>query len=465
MTNDGAHLRSDLRPLRQFVALDLAAAVTGLFVTSAVLLAYDATWVWPLLLACGGSVALLSAGYVAAGRGAVDLAVYLVVSTFWLMLVITTTMVPSIFGGFAVLMVWPVLLAVPHVTRSTLRSIAVVTATVSGLTIPLALRTNPGRVDEGVPQWVFDSVFVVVGVIFVGLSLNQVWAYSGRLTGALADLRTANVALVRSERALEGRVAARTAELAAVIDNIADGLITVDGSGVITRLNPAARRMFDGDERSLVGLAASETLPWLPDLERVSGDDLSDAPEVVEDVPLAESRVGRAVVTRIAGSGGAVRRGTVVMVSDVTAAREVDRMKTDFISTVSHELRTPLTSVLGFVKLIRRRFDDRIVPAVDTTNLIADKAVGQVRNDLGIIVSEGERLARLINDLLDIAKMEAGRIEWRDEPVLVNEVVGQAVAATRSLFDARSLPLLLDLDPGVGVVRGDPHRIVQVIVN
>ena len=140
-------------------------------------------------------------------------------------------------------------------------------------------------------------------------------------------------------------------------------------------------------------------------------------------------------------------------------------MKTDFISTVSHELRTPLTSVLGFVKLIRRRFEDRIVPAVRSADTAAARAVEQVRNDVEIIVSEGERLARLIDDLLDIAKMEAGRVEWRDEVVHVNDVVVQAVAATRTLFDAKRLTFDLDLDPHVGVVRGDQHRIVQVVVN
>jgi signal transduction histidine kinase/ActR/RegA family two-component response regulator len=452
--NRTSTIGSDLRPLRQFVALDLIAAIAGLFVTAVVVVTYDASWLWPLLAGCGGSVILLAAGYVAAGRGHVDLAVYLVVSTFWLMLVMTTTMVPSIFGGFAVLMVWPVLLAVPHVTRATLRSIAVVTATVSGLTIPLALRTNSPRVTSDVPGWVFDSVFIVVGVVFVGLSLNQVWAYSGRLTGALADLRAANFALVRSERELEARVAARTAELAAVIDNIADGLITLDANGAVSRLNPAARRMFGSDW-------SADTLAWLSELSEHD----ADTPAVADDIPLGEGRVGRAVATRITEASGGQRRGTVVMVSDVTTAREVDRMKTDFISTVSHELRTPLTSVLGFVKLIRRRFEERIVPALGDAEPATAKAVAQVRNDLGIIISEGERLARLINDLLDIAKIEAGRVEWRDEPVLVNEVVSQGVAATRSLFEARRLPLQVDLDPSVGVVRGDPHRIVQVVVN
>jgi signal transduction histidine kinase len=460
MTTPPAPVGSDLKPLRQFVALDLAAAVAGLVVSGAVLLTYGAAWVWPLLAACAGSVALLAAGYVAAGRAQVDLAVYLVVSTFWLMLVMTTTIVPSIFGGFAVLMVWPVLLAVPHVTRATLRSIAVVTATVSGLTIPLALRTNPDRVTAEVPGWVFDSVFVAVGVVFVGLSLNQVWAYSGRLTAALDDLRAANFALMRSERELEARVAARTAELAAVLDNIADGLITLDADGIVTRVNPAAERMLERSAASLTGRPAREVLPTtVTDLDTSAAD-----PAVATDVELAAGRVGRAVATRITDDG-ARHRGTVVMISDVTAAREVDRMKTDFISTVSHELRTPLTSVLGFVKLIRRRFESRIVPAIGSCDDATLRAIDQVRNDLAIIVTEGERLARLINDLLDIAKMEAGRVEWRDEPVLVNEVVGHAVAATRSLFDARQLPLFVDLDPSVGVVRGDPHRIVQVVVN
>ena len=320
------HVRpaASVRSLRQFIALDLAAAVGGLLVSAAVLLVYSAEWLLPLLLACGGSALLLAAGYVAAGHTQIDLAVYLVVSSFWLMLVITTTVVPSIFGGFAVLMVWPVLLAVPHVTRATLRSIAVVTATIAGLTIPLALRDNPSQVTSDVPGWVFDAVFVAVGVVFVGLSINQVWAYSGRLTGTLDELQSLNTALVHSERLLEARVAARTAELvdttrelAAVLDNIADGLITIDSMGLVTRANPAAARMFDRPTGDLVGRSSAIVLPWIAELE-ITGDAAGAGKIRADDIALTEGRVGRAVATTITDAAGG-QHGTVVMVSDVTA--------------------------------------------------------------------------------------------------------------------------------------------------
>ena len=89
----------------------------------------------------------------------------------------------------------------------------------------------------------------------------------------------------------------------------------------------------------------------------------------------------------------------------------------------------------------------------------------QVRGNLDIIVTEGERLTALINDLLDLAKMEAGRVEWRDEEVDVDAVVRQVAATVQPLFEEKDLPLDLELEPELPPVRGDRHRLEQVVIN
>ena len=86
---------------------------------------------------------------------------------------------------------------------------------------------------------------------------------------------------------------------------------------------------------------------------------------------------------------------------------------------MSHELRTPLTSVLGFAKIIKKRLDDRIFPLVPTDDRKVAQAIQQVGDNLKVVVSEGERLTKLIDDVLDLAKIEAGKLEWHMEPVTV----------------------------------------------
>ncbi|MDD2422179.1 MAG: response regulator [Heliobacteriaceae bacterium] len=144
---------------------------------------------------------------------------------------------------------------------------------------------------------------------------------------------------------------------------------------------------------------------------------------------------------------------------------ELDKMKSDFLSTVSHELRTPLTSVLGFAQIVKKRLDDVIYPRLDLTERKMGRAATQVKDNIGIIISESERLTALITDVLDIAKMEAGKVDWKSEPVAVATVIDRAAAATISLFDQKGLALIKDVEEDLPRVLGDNDRLIQTVIN
>ncbi len=130
--------------------------------------------------------------------------------------------------------------------------------------------------------------------------------------------------------------------------------------------------------------------------------------------------------------------------------KELDRLKDDFLSTVSHELRTPLTSIRALGEIL---LDN---PEID---------IEQRRQFFGVIVNESERLTRLINQILDLAKMEAGRMEWRMADVDPKDVIDRAIAATRSLFSEHDIELEVKLSKSLPLVHADPDRLIQVLVN
>ncbi len=130
--------------------------------------------------------------------------------------------------------------------------------------------------------------------------------------------------------------------------------------------------------------------------------------------------------------------------------KELDRMKDDFISTVSHELRTPLTSIRSFSEIL-----------ADNPEL----SVAERGEFLRIIVRESERLTRLINQILDLAKMEAGRLDWDIQELELKSVIDDAVAATRGLFADRDIRLQVRVQADLPRIEYDRDRLIQVIVN
>ena len=130
--------------------------------------------------------------------------------------------------------------------------------------------------------------------------------------------------------------------------------------------------------------------------------------------------------------------------------QELDQMKDNFLSTVSHELRTPLTSIKSFAEILLSYEEE-------------DKETQ--REFLGIINDESERLTRLINDFLDLAKIEAGRMQWEDSLLEIPWAIQTAVTATHALAAKANLSVDVDLEPDLLPVWGDRDRLVQVVTN
>ena len=130
--------------------------------------------------------------------------------------------------------------------------------------------------------------------------------------------------------------------------------------------------------------------------------------------------------------------------------KELDRMKDDFVSTVSHELRTPLTSIRAFTQILAEH---------------PDVGAEQRSKFLGIITKETERLTRLINQVLDLSKIESGKAEWRESRVDMRELIGDAVTGMSQVFEEQAIKVDVQLPPKVPPVRADVDRIIQVMLN
>ncbi len=345
-------------------------------------------------------------------------------------------------------------------------SVAVFSLLIKGVSRPL---TELSEYAKRLRAHDFSARIEVTSDDEVGLLASTMNSMADELSELVSGLERA---VADSTRELQGALA----HMRAIMDNMADGLLVTDATGRVTNYNPPLIHMFglegaditDKDTRQLF----SGVMAGLPVAAMAEPSEILTA-----EVRLSGGRVGKAAASAIhsrtddgqddQGSrpAGAACLGTVILVRDITSEKEVDRMKTEFISTVSHELRTPLTSVLGFAKIIRKKFMEDIEPRLEATDKKALRAAGQIGDNIGIIVSEGERLTELVNDVLDIAKMESGKIQWDLTPVTIAEVVSRSVTTARSLVEHKGLSLSVDISPGLPSFLGDHDRLIQVMLN
>lgn len=145
--------------------------------------------------------------------------------------------------------------------------------------------------------------------------------------------------------------------------------------------------------------------------------------------------------------------------------KELDNMKTAFLSSVSHELRTPLTSIMGFAKITGKEFARHFLSWASQNPLLRRKGE-RIFENLEVIAFEGERLTRLINDVLDLSKIEAGRMDWRDTILDPATLVERAIKSVSWQFDQKpEVRLGAETANDAPPLYADPDRILQVLIN
>jgi two-component system, NtrC family, sensor histidine kinase KinB len=150
-------------------------------------------------------------------------------------------------------------------------------------------------------------------------------------------------------------------------------------------------------------------------------------------------------------SSSGVIQGAVLLLRDITRLRELDRLKSEFVLTASHELRTPLTSVSIAVDLLRES--------------AAPKLTDKERELLDACHEDVQRLRALVNDLLDLSKIEAGKLEMAFERVLPGLLCDQALAVIRPQTESKNIELSSEIHGDLPAVMADPNKIVWVLVN
>ncbi len=293
------------------------------------------------------------------------------------------------------------------------------------------------------------------------------WDDQGNLVvlhGVLFDITDRKAAAKALQDALQEALA-----LNAILENLAEGLLVLSPEGYILQTNQTLRTMYRLPDDPILAGIPLERSPMLSLATAVDWEAVRQGQTVCAEVPLPGQRLGQATASRVQKPQATPQDnclGMAVLVRDITVEREVDKMKTDFIATVSHELRTPLTSVLGFASIVQEKLAEEIAPALATLqDKKVDRAFKRVKANLDIITAEAERLTNLINDVLDIAKMEAGKIEWRMEALDLREVVERALNATASLFERAGLACHRELPETLPLLVGDRDRLIQVVVN
>jgi PAS domain S-box-containing protein len=256
---------------------------------------------------------------------------------------------------------------------------------------------------------------------------------------------------------------ATSAQLRAVVENIDEGIVVVDRDGVVVTINQAAREMIASEPEARGGMHASQFREWLemfdlngrplPSDDRpmsrvLRGESFSDYEVRCRQTRTGREWIGSFVGTAVLDGAGKLRLG-VLSGRDVTERFQAAQQKDVFLATLGHELRNPLASILAAAQMLMRELPPD----------------GRGARWAGIIDRQADHLSRLVDDLLDVARITGGRITLHCEPLDLGRLVIEVLDAQRPLFVSRQLELESAQPARALWVDGDRTRIAQILDN
>lgn len=303
------------------------------------------------------------------------------------------------------------------------------------------------------------ALALLVGSILAWLAARSVAQPLTQITGAanaiaqgalprfprsgIADIDALVTALRQMHRQLADRfdeLRGEQAESTALVESMVEGVIAADPKGRIVTANPAARRML--------GYEADAVLPGLTQLFRVkAAREIVDA--VRQGVTIQNRQIDLDDRTVLVNARPLPAGGAVLVLHDLTEVRRLEAVRRDFVANVSHELKTPLTSISGYAETL---LGDRPDPATTT-------------RFLEVILNNARRMQRLVDDLLDLSRIEAGRWQPRPEPLDVEGVAAEVWTTLGSRARDRGVRFELTVAPDASPLVADADAIRQILTN
>jgi PAS domain S-box-containing protein len=262
---------------------------------------------------------------------------------------------------------------------------------------------------------------------------------------ALAAL-AANASAALSSAELHQRVALEKERSVAILANIADGIVAVDREGKVVLWNAAAERITGVQAEDALGRSTLQVLE-----RTLESDDDQDLGDRLVSIRRGDEDVWLSLTEAIMRDPAGAVAGRIFAFRDISAERVVEQMKSDFVAAVSHELRTPLTSIYGFAETLLRQ----------------DVLFGEEERHtfLAYIASESERLTGIVDQLLNVARLDTGDLQVNLAPTDVRTAVAEVVRTAEQAPSANAHSFVVDLPEEPLDAEADEEKLRQILVN
>jgi len=267
-----------------------------------------------------------------------------------------------------------------------------------------------------------------------------------RPSGEVGDLADAFNHMAESLQELVTAASQERERVIAALNSSVDAVLAVDAEGRITFANQAAERLFARSREDLVGKPFVWAMPNEEVIEALRAS-RQDGRREIRLVERPNSQYFRVITTPIIGGG---EWAALVVFHDLTDVRRVEQVRRDFVANVSHELRTPLASIKSVIETLEG-------------GALEDPAVA--RDFLSRADAEVDRLVQMVEELLELSRIESGELPMSQEPVEMASVVADAVDRLRSQAEKQGLSLTVDIAADLPPIIGDAERLARVVVN
>jgi two-component system phosphate regulon sensor histidine kinase PhoR len=237
-------------------------------------------------------------------------------------------------------------------------------------------------------------------------------------------------------------------QLLAMLTSMVEGVMVLDSKGRILQVNPAWERMFGVTRNEARGRRSSEVFGH-PKLNALVSAVLAARTGQEGEILLPSGRCLN-VEASVAGGEQDNEACAVLVFHDITELRRLEHIRKDFVANVSHELRTPLTSIKGYVEALLDGGKDDPETSV---------------RFLDIILKQSDRLNLILEDLLQLSKIESGQVQFKQEPLHIGSVIERTIAMIKPLADKKQHRLIAQVDADLPLITGDQERLVQVLAN